>query len=418
MTGTLHTHCCIVGGGPAGMMLGFLLARAGVEVLVLEKHADFLRDFRGDTVHASTLEIIYEVGLLDEFLKRPHQEVRELAAQIGNETVPISDFTHLPTHCRFIVLMPQWDFLNFIAEKAHAYPSFHLKTECEVTGLIEENGAVVGVTAKTSLGALEIRADLVIGADGRHSVVRKSAKLEVIDLGSPMDVMWMRISRKADDPGQTFGHVEAGRILVLLNREDYWQCAYVIPKGKSEDIRQKGIEQFREEIVRLEPFLRDRVQELRNWDDVKLLTVAVERLRRWSRPGLLCIGDAAHAMSPIGGVGINLAIQDAVAAANILGPKMLRGTPAEIDLQEVQRRRAFPTRATQRLQTTIQNKVIWPVLGSEKPLSLPWALRLLQRWPILRRIPARIVGVGFRPEHVKMQPASAGRASAGPLGPA
>lgn len=418
MTGTLHTHCCIVGGGPAGMMLGFLLARAGVEVLVLEKHADFLRDFRGDTVHASTLEIIYEVGLLDEFLKRPHQEVRELAAQIGNETVPISDFTHLPTHCRFIVLMPQWDFLNFIAGKAHAYPSFHLKTECEVTGLIEENGAVVGVTAKTSLGALEIRADLVIGADGRHSVVRKSAKLEVIDLGSPMDVMWMRISRKADDPGQTFGHVEAGRILVLLNREDYWQCAYVIPKGKSEDIRQKGIEQFREEIVRLEPFLRDRVQELRNWDDVKLLTVAVERLRRWSRPGLLCIGDAAHAMSPIGGVGINLAIQDAVAAANILGPKMFRGTPAESDLQEVQRRRTFPTRATQRLQTVIQNKVIWPVLGSEKPLSLPWALKLLQGWPILRRIPARIVGVGFRPEHVKMQPASAGRASAGPLGPA
>jgi 2-polyprenyl-6-methoxyphenol hydroxylase-like FAD-dependent oxidoreductase len=401
MTETLTTQCCIVGGGPAGMLLGFLLARQGVDVIVLEKHADFLRDFRGDTVHPSTLDVMYELGLLDDFLRRPHQEVRELSGQIGNETVTIADFTHLPTHCRFIVLMPQWDFLNFVAEKARGYPAFRLRTEAEVTSLIEKEGRIEGVRAKTPDGELEIRAALTIGADGRHSVVRERAKLEVINLGAPMDVMWMRISRKPTDPGQTFGHVDAGRILVMLNREDYWQCAYVIPKGKADEIRQKGIEPFREEIARLEPFLRDRVAELRDWNDIKLLTVTVDRVHRWSRPGLLCIGDAAHAMSPIGGVGINLAIQDAVATANILGPKLLRGTPSEDQLQAVQRRRMFPTRATQRVQVFVQDNVIRRVLATDKPLSLPWPLKLLRRFPVLRRIPARVVGVGFRPEHVR-----------------
>ncbi len=401
MTETLSTQCCIVGGGPAGMMLGFLLARKGVDVIVLEKHADFLRDFRGDTVHPSTLDVIYELGLLDEFLRRPHQEVREIAGQVGNETVTIGDFSHLPTHCRFVALMPQWDFLNFIAEKARSYPAFHLRTQAEAVGLIENDGRIIGVRAKTPDGDLEIHAGLTIGADGRRSVVRERAKLEVMNLGAPMDVMWMRISRKPDDPGQTFGHVDIGKILVLLNREDYWQCAYVIPKGKADEIRGKGIELFREEILRLEPFLGRRVDELRDWDDVKLLTVAVDRLREWSRPGLLCIGDAAHAMSPIGGIGINLAIQDAVATANILGPKLLRGVPTENDLQAVQRRRMFPTRATQRVQLFVQDNVIQRVLSTNKPLSLPWPLKLLRRFPVLRRIPARMVGVGFRPEHVK-----------------
>lgn len=385
------------------MMLSFLLARMGVDVLVLEKHADFLRDFRGDTIHPSTLEVMHELGILDEFLKRPHQEVRELAGQVSSETVTIADFTHLPTRCRFIAFMPQWDFLNFIVEQARRYPAFHLRMQAEVTDLIEENDKVAGVRAKTPEGILEARANLTIGADGRHSVVRERAGLPVINLGAPMDVMWMRLSRRPGDPGQTFGHVDIGRILVLLNREDYWQCAFVIPKGAIEEIRQRGLASLREEIARLAPFLRDRVDELRDWKDISLLTVAVDRLQRWYRSGLLCIGDAAHAMSPIGGVGINLAIQDAVAAANILGTKLLQGTPSESELHAVQRRREFPTRATQRLQLVIQNNVIRRVLGSSKPLSLPWILKLVRRWPLLRRIPARLIGIGFRPEHVKTE---------------
>jgi len=403
MSETIHTRCCIAGGGPAGMMLSFLLARMGVDVLVLEKHADFLRDFRGDTIHPSTLEVMHELGILDEFLTRPHQEVRELAGQVGSESVTIADFTHLPTRCRFIAFMPQWDFLNFIVEQARRYPAFHLRMQAEVTDLIEENGKVAGVRAKTPEGILEARANLTVGADGRHSVVRERAGLPVINLGAPMDVMWMRLSRRSGDPGQTFGHVDIGRILVLLNREDYWQCAFVIPKGAIEEIRQRGLASFREEIARLAPFLRDRVDELRDWKDISLLTVVVDRLQRWFRSGLLCIGDAAHAMSPIGGVGINLAIQDAVAAANILGTKLLQGTPTESELHAVQRRREFPTRATQRLQLVIQNNVIRRVLGSSKPLSLPWILKLMRRWPFLRRIPARLIGIGFRPEHVKTE---------------
>jgi 2-polyprenyl-6-methoxyphenol hydroxylase-like FAD-dependent oxidoreductase len=381
-------------------MLGFLLARQGVDVFVLEKHADFLRDFRGDTIHPSTLEIMYELGILDEFLKRPHQKLTELAGKVGNETVTIADFTHLPTHCHFLALMPQWDFLNFITEQARRYSTFHLQMQAEVTDLIKVNGTVTGVRAKTPNGVLEICAPLTVGADGRHSVVRERAGLEVIDLGAPMDVMWMRISRHTTDPAQTLGHFDRGRILFLINREDYWQCAFVIPKGTADEIRQRGLEAFRREIAELEPFLKDRVEELRDWKEVSLLTVRVDRLARWFRPGLLCIGDAAHAMSPIGGVGINLAIQDAVAAANILGPKLLENNVTESDLQAVQGRRSFPTRATQRLQILIQNNVIRRILGSAETLSVPWPLKVLQRWPILRRIPARVIGLGFRPEHV------------------
>jgi 2-polyprenyl-6-methoxyphenol hydroxylase-like FAD-dependent oxidoreductase len=383
------------------MMLGFLLARMGVDVVVLEKHADFLRDFRGDTIHPSTLEIMYELGLLDEFLKRPHQEVRHLAGQIGSETVAVADFTHLPTHCKFLGLMPQWDFLNFIAEHAGRYPSFHLKMKAEVSEIVEEAGKVVGVKAKTPAGDLEVRADLTVGADGRHSVVRERACFSILNLGAPMDVLWMRMSRHPTDPEQTFGRFDSGRILVFLNREDYWQTAYVIAKGKADELRQQGLPAFREEMVRLAPFLRDRVDELRDWDDIKLLTVAVDRLRRWFRPGLLCIGDAAHAMSPIGGVGINLAIQDAVATANILGERLRRGTVSLGDLAAVQRRRIFPTRVTQRMQVIVQNNVIRRVLASTAPFAPPWPVRLLGRWKFLQRIPARVVGMGFRPEHVK-----------------
>lgn len=383
------------------MMLGFLLARAGIDVLVLEKHNDFLRDFRGDTIHPSTLELMHELGILEEFLKRPHQKVTQLSGQVGSETVTIADFTHLPTRCKFVALMPQWDFLNFIVEQARQYPGFHIRMQAEVTELIEEGGQIAGVRARAPEGILEVRAGLTIGADGRHSIVRKSAGLEVIDLGAPMDVMWMRLSRRADDPGQTFGHIERGKMMVMLNREDYWQCAFVIPKGTADEVKRRGLAAFREEIAKLEPFLRDRVDELQDWKQVSVLTVAVDRLVRWWRTGLLCIGDAAHAMSPIGGVGINLAIQDAVAAANILGPKLLGGAPTEADLQAVERRRTFPTRATQRLQVAIQNGVIRRALADTGPIKLPWPLKLIRAVPYFRRFPARVIGVGFRPEHVK-----------------
>jgi len=382
------------------MMLGFLLARAGIHVIVLEKHADFLRDFRGDTIHPSTLELMYELGLLKEFLNRPHQELREIAGQVGNETVKIGDFTHLPTRCKFLALMPQWDFLNFLAEQGRRYPGFHVRMQSEAVDLIEESGRIAGVRAKTAEGIIEFRAGLTIGADGRRSIVRQCAQLEIIDQGAPMDILWMRINRRPGDPAQTLGHAQAGRIFIMIDREDYWQCAFVIPKGAADDIRSRGIENFREEITTLAPFFRDRIHELRDWKDVSLLTVKVDRLKQWHRPGLLCIGDSAHAMSPIGGVGINLAIQDAVAAANILAPKLLNGNLSPGDLAAVQRRREFPTRATQRLQIAVQNRVIRRVLSSSQPLRLPLILRLLGRWPFLRRIPARVIGLGFRPEHI------------------
>lgn len=382
------------------MMLGFLLARSGVDVIVLEKHADFLRDFRGDTIHPSTLELMYELGLVEEFLKRPHQELREIAGQVGNETVKIGDFTHLPTHCKFLALMPQWEFLNFLAEQGRRYPGFHVRMQAEAVDLIEETGRITGVRAKTAEGIIEVRAGLTVGADGRRSIVRQCAHLEIIDQGAPMDVLWMRISRRPGDPAQSLGHAQAGRIFIMIDREDYWQCAFVIPKGAADDIRSRGIEKFREEITTLTPFFRDRISELRDWNDVSLLTVKVDRLKQWYRPGLLCIGDSAHAMSPIGGVGINLAIQDAVAAANILGPKLLSCSLSSDDLAAVQHRREFPTRATQRLQIAVQNRVIRRVLSSSQPLRLPLILKLLGRWSILRRIPARVIGLGFRPEHI------------------
>jgi 2-polyprenyl-6-methoxyphenol hydroxylase-like FAD-dependent oxidoreductase len=320
---------------------------------------------------------------------------------VGKDFFTIADFTHLPTQCKFIALMPQWDFLNFLVDHGKRYSGFQVKMKTEATGLIEENGRIAGVRAKTPEGEIEIRALLSVGADGRRSTVRERAGLRVIDLGAPMDVLWMRLSRKQSDPAQSLGHVEAGKMLVMIDREEYWQCGFIIPKGAADEVRRRGIEKFREEITALQPILRDRVQELRDWDDVSLLTVKVDRLEKWSRPGLLCIGDAAHAMSPVGGVGINLAIQDAVAAANILAAKLAEGNISRRDLEAVQRRRGFPTRATQKLQVIIQNGVIRRVLTSTKSIKAPWILKVTQRLPILRRIPARVIGMGFRPEHVR-----------------
>jgi 2-polyprenyl-6-methoxyphenol hydroxylase-like FAD-dependent oxidoreductase len=392
------------------MMAGYLLARMGVDVVVLEKHQDFLRDFRGDTIHPSTLELMHELGVLDEFLKRPHQKVRQISGQIGDRTFVLGDLTHLPTQCKFIALMPQWDFLNFIAEQAQQYSGFHLMMQAEVVDLIPENGRIVGVIAKTQSGNQEIRAGLTIGADGRQSLVRERAGLRVQNLGAPMDVLWMRISRRGDDPSNVFGHVEPGRMLVLIDRDAYWQCAFLIPKGTLDTLKQRGLENFHQELADLAPFLRDRVHEVKSWDDTSVLTVVVDRLREWSQPGLLCIGDAAHAMSPVGGIGINLAIQDAVAAVNILGRKLLGAGVTPSDLRAVQRRREFPTRATQWLQIFIQNRVIRIVLGAQKPIEAPWIMKLLQHWPFLRHIPARVVGMGFRPEHIRT-PSSASRSA-------
>src|SRR5579871_244876 len=398
---TTHVRCCITGGGPAGMMLAFLLARGGVEVLVLEKHADFLRDFRGDTIHPSTLQVMHELGILEDFLQRPHQEARQVSGYISGKEVIVADFSHLPTRCPFIAFMPQWDFLNFLAERGKRYPTFHVMMQAEVTGLLTEGDRIAGVTVTTPEGPREVRAHLVVGADGRHSTVRERAGLRVDNRGAPMDVLWMRLSRQAGDPKQPLGRFDRGKIFIMPDRGGYWQCGYVMAKGGIGEIRQGGLQAFRDHIAEIAPFMSNRVGELRDWGDVKLLTVAVDRLRTWYRPGLLCIGDAAHAMSPVGGVGINLAIQDAIAAANILAEPLRNTAVAQSQLRKVQRRREFPTRVTQRLQIIIQDRVIRRILGSQKQLALPWPLRLLRRWPILRRIPARLIGMGVRPEHVR-----------------
>jgi 2-polyprenyl-6-methoxyphenol hydroxylase-like FAD-dependent oxidoreductase len=405
-SGTITTRCAIAGGGPAGMMLGFLLARAGVDVLVLEKHADFLRDFRGDTIHPSTLEIMHELGLLDEFLKLPHSEVRELTGLIGEDRVVLADFSHLPTRCQFVAFIPQWDFLDFLADHAKLYPSFHLHMQADVDGLFKDGDKVVGLKAKTPEGMIEVRADLVVGADGRHSAVRDLAGLEVEDFGAPMDVLWLRLSKRPGDGAQSLGRIQAGRLFVMLDRGDYWQCAFVIPKGGFNELRRQGLDAFRAAIVALNPALGDRVKEIASWDDAKLLTVKVDRLKRWYRDGLLCIGDAAHAMSPVGGVGINLAIQDAVAAANILALPLRKGPVSVELLSKVQARRQWPTEMMQWVQLQVQKRVISNVLTMTEQPRAPFAVRLLNRYPVLRRLPARLIGMGFRPEHVHTPEAS------------
>jgi 2-polyprenyl-6-methoxyphenol hydroxylase-like FAD-dependent oxidoreductase len=341
------------------------------------------------------------LGILDDLLKRPHEVVREIRGHIGREEVTIADFTHLPVRCPYIALIPQWDFLDFLVQQARAYSTFRLRMQAEVTGLLEAGGRVRGVQAQTPQGPIEVEAALTIGADGRSSQVRQCAGLRVREQGAPMDVLWMRISRLPCDPDQPLGRIERGRMLVLIYRGDYWQCGFVIHKGGYEDLRRQGLESFRKQVAALAPFLADRVSELRDWHDIKLLTVKVDRLERWYRPGLLCIGDAAHAMSPVGGVGINLAIQDAVAASNLLAGRLRGGKVTTTDLHAVQRRRELPTRLTQAVQVFVQNRVIAGVLGTGGPMSPPWPVRLLERWPRLRRIPARMIGMGIRPEHVR-----------------
>ncbi|WNG40094.1 FAD-dependent oxidoreductase [Archangium violaceum] len=401
---TLTTRCCVAGGGPAGMMLGLLLARAGVDVVVLEKHADFLRDFRGDTIHPSTLELMHELGWLEEFLELPHQKAPYLRFQSGSYDVVMGDFTHLPTHARFIAFMPQWDFLNFLARKGSAYPGFHLRMRAKVTELIREGNRVVGVLADTPEGTLEVRSELLVAADGRGSTVREKAGLAVQDFGAPMDVLWFRIPREPGDPVDPMGRFENGQIFIMINRTDAWQCGRVIPKGSYEQVRARGLDAFREDLVRVARFTADRVSAIRDWEDVKLLTVRVDRLSTWYQPGLLCIGDAAHAMSPVGGVGINLAIQDAVAAANLLAGPLREGRLDTDLLRQVQRRRELPTRLIQRMQVLIQDNVLGRALradGLGTNGRLPWPVRLASQFPVLRRIPARLIGLGIRPEHVR-----------------
>ena len=398
--GTITTRCAIAGGGPAGMMLGFLLARAGVDVLVLEKHADFLRDFRGDTIHPSTLEIMHELGLLDAFLKLPHSKVREIGGIVGDEQIVFADFTHLPTRCGFIAFIPQWNFLDFLADQGRRYPGFKLEMQAEVEDLLFDGDRVVGLKAKRPRGALDVHADLVVGADGRYSAVRRLAGLESEDFGAPMDVLWLRLSKRPGDGAETLGRIKAGRLFVMLDRGEYWQCAFVIPKGGFAGLRCKGLEAFRNDLVTLNPKLADRVSEIASWDDVKLLTVRVDRLKRWYGPGVLCIGDAAHAMSPVAGVGINLAVQDAVAAANVLAEPLREGPVSEELLAKVQKRREWPTKMTQWVQLLVQKRIISNVLAMTAQPRPPFAARMLNRFPWLRRIPARLIGRGFRPEHV------------------
>ncbi len=397
----METTCCIVGGGPAGMMLGFLLARAGIETVVLEKHADFLRDFRGDTIHPSTLQAMDDLGLLDEFLTLPHQEARQLSGKIGDETIVLGDFSHLPGRAKFIALMPQWNFLNFLAGKAKLYRSFRLMMNAEATGLIEEDGVVRGVAVKTPDGPLTIRSELTIGADGRHSIVRAKAGLIPKDIGAPMDVLWFRVPRDAADSSETFGRVDNGQILVLLQRGDYWQCAYLIAKGGFGELRAQDVSVLRGRIAELAPFLADRVAEIKTWDDVRLLVVSVDRLPLWHKPGLLCIGDSAHAMSPIGGVGVNVAIQDAIAAANILWAALRKGEVPEALLAAVQKRREPAVKLTQAVQVLVQNKIVSNVLRERGKVRAPWIIRLFNYIPWLRRLPARFVGLGFRMERVR-----------------
>ena len=387
------------------MMLALLLARAGVDITVLEKHGDFLRDFRGDTVHPSTLEVMHEIGALDALLQRPHDEARDVRAVIGDTQAVLADFTRLRTRCGFIALMPQWEFLDFLRDEAARYPGFHLLMRAQATGLVETQGRVTGLRAETPTGEIEIRADLVIGADGRHSIIRDAAGLRVRNLGAPIDVLWMRITKRLSDPPGVVGRIGTGHFMAMLDRRTYWQCAYVIRKGGSDLLRERGLQAFRADVVALAPFLADRIEaDLASWDDIKLLSVTVDRLEQWWKPGLLCIGDAAHAMSPIGGVGINLAVQDAVAAANILANSLANpDTPADAItplLAKVQQRRLFPARVTQAVQVAIQNRIFNPLLDTSRPPQVPTVVKLLNRFPVLRVLPAYAVGVGVRPEHV------------------
>ena len=383
------------------MMLGFLLARAGIDVIVLEKHKDFLRDFRGDTIHPSTMELLHELGILDDFLRRPHQKTTEVGVHIGDQHLTVADFSHLPTHAKFLAFMPQWDFLDLLAQQASRYPGFRLMTEAEVTDILRVDGRVAGVKLATPQGVCEIRSPLTVACDGRHSTVRDKAGFQPQAYGAPMDVLWLRLSKRSHDPTHLLFRIMPGRLFIQIDRGDYWQCAFVIAKGSFDALRAEPIGKFHAEIISLAPHFSDRVSELTTWDDVKLLTVEVSRLQRWYASGVLCIGDAAHAMSPVAGVGINLAIQDAVAAANHLYRPLATGQVSTIDLARVQNRRELPTRLTQRIQLVIQNQVVSRLLTARRIPRAPLPLRLVNAIPWLRRIPARFIGIGVRPEHIR-----------------
>ncbi len=399
---TMHTRCCIVGGGPAGMMLGYLLGRAGIDTIVLEKHADFFRDFRGDTVHPSTLQVMDELGLIDDFLKLPHQELQKMDGQFGGSSIRISDLSRLRVKYPFIAFMPQWDFLNFLREHGKRFASLKVMMNAEATDLAWSEGAVAGVKTDTPEGPVEIRADLTVACDGRHSVVREKARLEVEEIGAPMDVLWFRAGKAANETESVFARVETGKMMVTFDRGDYWQCAYVIAKNQYDSVKARGLDALRDEIARMAPVLKSGISDVKTWDDVKLLTVAINRLKRWTRPGLLCIGDAAHAMSPVGGVGVNLAVQDAVATANLLAAKLARGCPSEDELNAVQNRREFPVRMTQRMQVVVQNNIISAALKpGNAPVKPPLPVRIINAVPWLQGITARFIGLGVRPEHVR-----------------
>jgi 2-polyprenyl-6-methoxyphenol hydroxylase-like FAD-dependent oxidoreductase len=399
---SLKVRCCIVGGGPAGMMLGYLLGRAGIDVVVLEKHADFFRDFRGDTVHPSTLQVMDELGLIDGFLKLPHQRLQKLDGLFGSTPVRIADLSRLRTKYPFIAFMPQWDFLNFLREAGQRFASLKVMMNTEAVDLIRRGETIAGVRANTPDGIVDIEADLTIACDGRHSTVRQRSGLEVEEIGAPMDVLWFRVGRKANETENLFARVEPGKMMITFDRGDYWQCAYVIAKGQYDAVKARGLQALLDDVVRMAPILKSGIAEVKNFDDVKLLTVAINRLPRWTRPGLLLIGDAAHAMSPVGGVGVNLAVQDAVATANLLADELQRGCPSEDELDAVRRRREFPVKMTQRMQMIVQNNIISGALqGGDRPLKVPLVLRLITALPWLQGIPARLLALGVRPEHVQ-----------------
>jgi len=396
---SLKSTCCVVGGGPAGVMLGYLLARAGIKVTVLEKHEDFFRDFRGDTVHPSTLDIMHQLGLLDGLLQLPHQRVTSVSARIGDFDFDAADFRLVPARCKFVALMPQWEFLSFLSERAKRFDDFDLRMQHEGTGLIRDGSRIAGVEARSPAGPLQIEADLVVACDGRHSTMRQSARLSLQEFGVPIDVLWFRISRQPHDPQQVLGNINYGKALILINRGDYFQAGLIIRKGTLQQIKVGGLDAFRQNIAQIAPYLRDRVGEIEDWDQIKLLTVQINRLRRWHLPGLLCIGDAAHAMSPAGGVGINLAIQDAVAAANILAAPLRAGQVTDLILKRVQQRREFPTRVTQFLQVNA-HKALNAVFRNDGPIQAPWQLKVVDALPGRKWIMGYVVGIGVRPEHV------------------
>jgi 2-polyprenyl-6-methoxyphenol hydroxylase-like FAD-dependent oxidoreductase len=388
------------------MMLGYLLGRAGVDVVVLEKHADFFRDFRGDTVHPSTLQVMDELGLIDGFLRLPHQRLQKMDGLFGGTPVRIADLSRLHIKYPFIAFMPQWDFLNFLREAGQRFGSLKVMMSTDAVDLIRRGETIAGVRARTAEGPIDIEADLTVACDGRHSTVRACAGLDVEEIGAPMDVLWFRAGRKPDETENVFARVEAGKMMVTFDRGDYWQCAYVIAKGQYDAVRARGLQALLDDVVRMAPLLKSGISDVKSFDDVKLLTVAINRLARWTRPGLLCIGDAAHAMSPVGGVGVNLAVQDAVATANLLADKLQRGCPSEHELDAVRRRRAFPMKVTQRMQVIVQNNIISGALQpGDRPLKVPLIMRLITALPWLQGIPARLLAVGVRPEHVQSKAA-------------